>query len=632
VISCRVLGPVEVTVDGAAAPPELLWRKHLALLLYLARSPKRARTREHLTGLLWPETTDSAARHSLNEALRVLRRSAGDEALDTSGGQIRLSADAVRLDADQLDGWIASENWDALGGAIAGEFLEGFSVAGSDGLEDWLMNERRYWNGRAATALLGWTNALLSEGRADEALAVARRAQALEPRSESAVRAAMTCHAVLGDPGAALAEGDRFAKSLADEVGGAPSEETRALIARILGGRGPRPDTAPPRGEETGRRRAPLVGRGAELGRLLTVWERCCDGGGAAAVVLTGDGGTGKTRLLAEFSTRAALTGATVALVRAVPGDLENSSSALVGLARGGLLNAPGLAAAPPEALAAFATLLPEWADRFHPRAAAVPLRQALAPVLAAALGEGPLLLVVDDAHWADGESLLALAAALRDLAPLCVCLVLAALPAPPRAEIDELLRRLGGDVPGEAIAVSPLDGTALRQLAAWALPTYDMVALERVCRRVSSDSAGLPFLAVELLSAVASGLDLKEGGAAWPAPMHTLTQSLPGDLPDTVVAALRIGFRRLSPDAQRVLSAAAVLDQPVDEAGLSRATELAAPALQSALDELEWQRWLEVSGRGYGFVADLARQVIARDMLTPGQRARLQARAEVSS
>ena len=80
------------------------------------------------------------------------------------------------------------------------------------------------------------------------------------------------------------------------------------------------------------------------------------------------------------------------------------------------------------------------------------------------------------------------------------------------------------------------------------------------------------------------------------------------------------------------MLSAAAVLDQPVDEAGLSRATEMAATALQGALDELEWQRWLEVSGRGYGFVADLARKVVARDMLTPGQRARLRARAGISS
>jgi hypothetical protein len=52
---------------------------------------------------------------------------------------------------------------------------------------------------------------------------------------------------------------------------------------------------------------------------------------------------------------------------------------------------------------------------------------------------------------------------------------------------------------------------------------------------------------------------------------------------------------------------------------------------LRSALDELEWQRWLEADGQGYGFVARLARQVVARDMLTPGQRVRYRERAGVS-
>ena len=50
-IVCRTLGPIEVTVDGAPAPPEMLWRKHLALLVYLARSPRQTRSREHLIGL-----------------------------------------------------------------------------------------------------------------------------------------------------------------------------------------------------------------------------------------------------------------------------------------------------------------------------------------------------------------------------------------------------------------------------------------------------------------------------------------------------------------------------------------------------------------------------------------------------
>src|SRR2546428_953501 len=79
-LSVRVLGPTRVTVDGAAAPPELLWRKHLALLVYLARSPRKSRTREHLLGLLWSDRTEPLARHSLSEALRVLRRGLGGTA------------------------------------------------------------------------------------------------------------------------------------------------------------------------------------------------------------------------------------------------------------------------------------------------------------------------------------------------------------------------------------------------------------------------------------------------------------------------------------------------------------------------------------------------------------------------
>ena len=81
-ITCRTLGPVEVALDGGFPPPELLWRKHLALLLYLARSP-RGRSREHLLGLLWADKPQSAARHSLNEAVLVIRRAAGEEAVDT---------------------------------------------------------------------------------------------------------------------------------------------------------------------------------------------------------------------------------------------------------------------------------------------------------------------------------------------------------------------------------------------------------------------------------------------------------------------------------------------------------------------------------------------------------------------
>ena len=142
----------------------------------------------------------------------------------------------------------------------------------------------------------------------------------------------------------------------------------------------------------------------------------------------------------------------------------------------------------------------------------------------------------------------------------------------------------------------------------------------------MEADSAGLPLLAVELLHAVALGLDLQgdTAGAAWPAAHRTLDQTLPGDLPDGVTAAIRVGFRRLGKDAQALLAAAAVLGDRVSAVTLGRAAGVAGERLPLALDELEWTRWLTAESRGYSFTARIVRDVVARDMLTAGQRQRV--------
>ena len=134
--------------------------------------------------------------------------------------------------------------------------------------------------------------------------------------------------------------------------------------------------------------------------------------------------------------------------------------------------------------------------------------------------------------------------------------------------------------------------------------------------------------LAIELLNAVALGLDLALIHGAWPEPLRTLDQTLPGDLPEGIVSAIRVGFRRLSSGAQRVLQVAAVLVAPLELDRAARASGLAPEATIEALDELEWNRWLTLDGRGYGFAARIVREVIARDQLTEGQRQRILAAA----
>jgi hypothetical protein len=178
--------------------------------------------------------------------------------------------------------------------------------------------------------------------------------------------------------------------------------------------------------------------------------------------------------------------------------------------------------------------------------------------------------------------------------------------------------------VPGVAVRLAPLPSTALQALARWAFPSYSEVEIDRVARRVATDSAGLPLLAVELFHAVALGLDLHRTAGAWPAEHHTLDQTLPGDLPDAVVAAIRIGFRRLGKDAQTALAAASVLGERAEVRTLAKATGFAPERLAAALDEAEWQRWVAADARGYSFVARIVRDCIAREMLTEGQRRRV--------
>src|SRR5207247_10335888 len=86
------LGPPSVRLAAREAPPDVPWRKQVALLTYLALSPDGTRWRSHLLGLLWPESPEDKARRSLNEAVRRLRSALGTERLLTRGDTLQLNA------------------------------------------------------------------------------------------------------------------------------------------------------------------------------------------------------------------------------------------------------------------------------------------------------------------------------------------------------------------------------------------------------------------------------------------------------------------------------------------------------------------------------------------------------------
>ncbi len=112
-IECRVLGPVELTVNGKGPHRDLLHKKNLALLLYLARSPAQSCGREQLMVLLWPDRDEKTARHSLREAIRVIKRHVGEDVITTESDRVRLVERAVQLDTDELEDLRTQGSWQA---------------------------------------------------------------------------------------------------------------------------------------------------------------------------------------------------------------------------------------------------------------------------------------------------------------------------------------------------------------------------------------------------------------------------------------------------------------------------------------------------------------------------------------
>jgi DNA-binding SARP family transcriptional activator len=611
-----------VTVDGKPAPKPLTWLKHVALVVYLARSPRRARTREHIVGLLWGEKPEDLARASLNEALLHVRKSAGDGELDTEGGQVALGPKSVTLDTDQLEQRLAAKDWAGAAALVGGEFLEGLSIPDASDFDTWLEAEQRHWRGRSIEALTRRANQLSDEGYSLEAMDLAHRAINVDRESSAALRCAMRCLLLGGERAAALELYDDYARRVL-ALGLEPDADLKALAERIRKERIPQPPQ--PVAPHEPPRRAPLVAVEQQLTTLLAAWT-ACRAGRAGMAMVEGDPGTGKTRLLDEVAVRVRIDGGAVLLARAVPADRDLPGAALLALVRGGLLDTPGIAAAPPAALAAFVQDDPAWAERYPQARTVAPLAvgAAFTAVLREAVAEQPLAIVLDDAQFADDESLAALGAVARDLARLPLLTLIATNAAPPREAVDALRARVGRDVPGASVRLGPFDHAHLVVLVRWALPAVADDLVDRLARRLAADTGGLPLLVIELIRAIASGADLPPADGTWLRSGHTLDQTLPGDLPDAVTASIRGNYQRMSEASKEVLRVVAVLGDRVPVPVIARATTLDARAFPSALDECEWQRWLVTEPRGYSYLARIVRQVIDRDMVTSSERRRI--------
>lgn len=629
-LSLVAFGPPELTQDGRPAPAELTWRKHFALLVYLARSPGGTRQRDHLIGLLWPEKNEARARHSLNEACGAIRRSVGDAALETQGTAIVLDRELLHADWMDAEEALAARDARRLAALWRGEFLEGFGIPDASPFEDWLAAERNAWRTRFRDALTAEADRLMRAGHHREALEFGSRVLRADPGAEAALRVAMLSETLAGAAPAALGRFDAYASWLRAEQAAEPAADLAAVAERIRGG--VRHHAPPETGAGTLVATPPLCGREHLLATIAAHFAPV-DSPRVTVVLLGGGPGCGKSRLLREVVERARLEGGRLLAMTCVGADADAPGSAITALVRRGLARAAGLASASPDAVAVLAMLDPEIARRYpgapaRPATGSADLGRALGEALAAVAEEGPVMVAIDDAHLADHLSLDALPALLRaaERARLTVLLAARTDAAVPDG-VTALRSRIGHDLAGVEVTVNPLGDPDVAELTRALLPAYGEDEQARLVRRLRREANGVPLFVVEILRALAGGAS---GGAAlWPAAGETTAQPLPFPVPGAVIAALTLRVQSLTPPARETLLAASVAGTRVDPAIVARLLDTSSDDIEARFAELERTGFLRDDGGPYLFAAELVRVFIRSEMLTSGERRRLQQRLE---
>jgi len=574
----------------------------LPLLAYLLLHRAVPLGRDFLAYLLWPDDAEESARTKLRANLydlaRVLPPPAGHWLL-IDGDHVQWNpAATLWLDVDAfLEAAADPARQEEAVDLYAGDLVEAL-------YDEWVFPIRERLRNLYLASL---TQAISSARRRldfPRAIELAQRLLGSEPFREDIVRRLIALRSDSGDRAGALNEYRRFHDFLRAELGIDPMPETVAVRDAIAHGDSPaeaaEAEDASPAAEQSPA--LPFVGRHAELEQLLDAWSRAARGRGGL-VFVGGEAGIGKTRLALELIHAVEERGGRVLLGSTGSPEAIPYQSIVVAL-RSALPLVESLRVGDVW-LATLATLLPEVRrvvtlppPRVDPANERARLFEALARALAALAKARPVLLVLEDLHWAQEATIAALAFLQRRVA-LAPVLIVATYrdDEAPRLHPLQRLRRDSVVHGARSLLLRPLTLDDVAELE-----SFIATRTGRTAQALHAESDGNPLFLTQLLEGETSEDD------AGPIGLRALV-------------ARRI--ERLSPAARTVAEIAALIGAQFSAALAREVCGWDEAAVADALGELIDRRIVrETAGRGlfdYTFGHEVVREAVI-DAVPPGR------------
>lgn len=643
VLHVQMLGGFGLRV-GERAASAMSSRPAVSLLAYLVLRRDRTHTRDLLAGKFWPDEADAVARKRLSNALWQLNQSAKQigltELFDKTHAAVGFAPGlAVVVDVEEFEGRLdelerrlrsepRSVGIDELTAAVdsyGGDLLAGH-------YDEWILDPRQKVRDRWLAAL----GVLVRKNRAatdyEAALRHALSLVGAEPLSEEWHREVMRLYHLNGQPSAAERQFNLCRRALADELQAEPGVETVELLDKIRQEASAATTSSPLAvGATAGDPELPFIGRVAERSALVA---RVNDvvGGKGGLVLVEGEHGIGKSRLLAEVAQAAEWREVQVLTGRHTAGSTLTPYEGLREALRPSTLGVRGerLAAhLPPVWLRQAATVLEGLQPFVEPVPVTAPAAsfppvvarpeeerwhttEALVQVLLAIGQPKPALIVLEDIHWCDDDTMQVLVQIGDRLidSNVLICLSYRRQEAQRSTAIWQSLAELEAKPGSGRQVLGPLDIDDVRQ----------MVAAERHGVRMSNEQVtqvaqlgdGNPYVILELLRAP---VDLLEPAA--PAENRAADDDLLPGLHE--ILSRRIDAA--SDEVRAVLEAVSAMSGPTTTSVVAGVVGLGRQAVTAALADAVERAFLVESSRGVEFAQEHTRRVVYEAIDATGRR-----------
>lgn len=579
-------------IHSTNAPVPLTGEKSRNLLAYLILHPRLPHRREMLADLLWPDAPRDRIRRNLSDVLYRLQKLIPTEWLVMESDTIAFRPNAdVWVDVWEFDHLAAGSEPDKLQKAVdlytRDLLLEIY--------DEWILAERELRRSQYLSALENLSRHYETQGNLQQALLFARRLILAEPLQEPAHQAYLRLLGRLRRFGEATAHYEYLCQLIRSELDLDLMAETRAIMQSLERERDL--DSMPFPVEEV----SPFVGRKAERAAALAAVEDMLSGNGGI-LAIEGEAGMGKSRLLREIAAGARWRGAGV-LQGGASESLSVSPYSPLAEALGTLINSPRgqqlEALLTQNVLATLAPLHPAWSAKHEPQETRSEQDGKRFSMALQLLGETlvkltPILLILDDVHWATPVLWEALRMFVKGFVWRGGLVVLAYR----RLEIEklagwEILQSWDRDGILKTISLEPLRVEDVAQL----VPGTDIDPSE-----IHSWTGGNPFFIHEWL--------------AEPEQKRPVSR-----------AAISLRLQAISPAARAALESAAVLGESIPYQLWAEVAGLPPITLAALTDELTAGHWLQPSVTGYAFLHDLIHTAVYQ-AIEPDRRQTLHERA----